>query len=120
MDVDATTETECLPACGSFCFLPAAADAVEILSAETDAAMIAACGSSCFCAAAAVSEITDAAADQYLINYKVVFLKFSKRRMCGFPAAHPSFSLEKCFILFSIHFTEINIFSRRKIFCQSN
>ena len=56
-------ETVCLPACGSFCFCAAAADAAEILSAETAAAMTTVCGSSCFCAAAAVSEITDVAAD---------------------------------------------------------
>ena len=64
MDADATTETACLPACGSsFCSL-AAADAAGAHSAATDAAMTAACGSSFCSAAAAASAITDADADQ--------------------------------------------------------
>ena len=68
MDADATTETECLPACGlSFCFA-AVADAAAAHSAETDAAMTAASGSfSCSAAvadsAATHSAETDADAD---------------------------------------------------------
>ena len=65
MDADATTETECLPACGSFSCFAAAADAAVTHSAATDAEMTAACGSS-FCSTAAVdSATTDAAADQF-------------------------------------------------------
>ena len=61
MDVDATTVTECLHACGSFfCFAAAAAVAD---SAETAAETTAACGSSCFSAAVADSATTAADAD---------------------------------------------------------
>ena len=64
MDADATTETECLLACGSsFCSL-AAADVAGAHSAATDAAMTAACGSSFCSAAAADSATTDAGGDQ--------------------------------------------------------
>ena len=64
MDVDATTVTECLHACGSsFCSL-AAADAEETDLAAMAAETTAACGSSFCSAAAAVSAETDAAADQ--------------------------------------------------------
>ena len=63
MDADATTETECLPACGSFSCFAAAADAAETHSAATDAAMTAACGSSCSSSAAADLATTDAAAN---------------------------------------------------------
>ena len=63
MDVDATMEMECLPACGSSCFSAAAADAAATALAETDSAMTAACGSSCFFAAAAVLAAMAADAD---------------------------------------------------------
>ena len=64
MDVDATTVTECLHACGSsFCSL-AAADAEETDLAAMAAETTAACGSSFCSAAAADSAETDAAADQ--------------------------------------------------------
>ena len=63
MDADATMETECLPACGSFCFSAAAADAAEMALAETASATTAACGSSCFSAAAAVLAAMAADAD---------------------------------------------------------
>ena len=62
MDADATTETECLPACGSSFFFAAAADAATH-SAETAAETTAACGSSCFLSAAADLATTDAADD---------------------------------------------------------
>ena len=63
MDVDATTVTECLHACGSsFCSL-AAADAEETDLAAMAAETTAACGSSCFSAAVADSAETAADAD---------------------------------------------------------
>ena len=65
MDADATTETECLPACGSSFCSAAAADAAETHSAATDAATTAACGSSFSSSAAADLATTDAAANQY-------------------------------------------------------
>ena len=65
MDADATTETECLPACGSFSCFAAAADSAVTHSAATDAEMTAACGSSFCSSAAADSATTDAAADQF-------------------------------------------------------
>lgn len=65
MDADATTETECLPACGSFSCFAAAADAAVTHSAATDAEMTAACGSSFCSSAAADSATTDVAADQF-------------------------------------------------------
>ena len=65
MDADATMETECLPACGSFSCFAAAADAAVTHSAATDAEMTAACGSSFCSSAAADSATTDAAADQF-------------------------------------------------------
>ena len=62
MDVDATTVTECLHACGSSFCSAAAADAAETDSAVMDAETTAACGSSFSCAAAAASAAaTDAA-----------------------------------------------------------
>ena len=63
MDADATTETECLPACGAFSCFAAAADAAVTHSAATDAEMTAACGSSFCSSAAADSATTDADAD---------------------------------------------------------
>ena len=60
MDADATTETECLPACGSSCFLSAAADAETHLAAMAAETTIV-CGLSCFSAAVADSATTDAA-----------------------------------------------------------
>ena len=70
MDVDATTETECLPACGSFFCSAAAADAAETDSAVMAAETTAACGSSCSSSAAADSATTDADADltEYPVN----------------------------------------------------
>ena len=65
MDADATTETECLPACGSFSCFAAAAAAAVTHSAATDAEMTAACGSSFCSSAAADSATTDVAADQF-------------------------------------------------------
>lgn len=56
-------ETECLPACGSFFYLHAVADAAETASPETDAAMTAVCGSFSCSSAAVDSAITDADAD---------------------------------------------------------
>ena len=72
MDADAKMETECLPACGSFFYLHAVADAAETASPETDAAMTAVCGSSFCSAAAEASETvfpeTDADADLKRMN----------------------------------------------------
>ena len=61
MDADATTETECLPACGSFSCFAAAADAAVTHSAATDAEMTAACGSS-FCLSSAADVETHSTA----------------------------------------------------------
>ena len=58
-----TTETECLPACGSFSCSAAAADSAAAHLAATDAATTAACGSSFCSAAAADSAAMDADAD---------------------------------------------------------
>ena len=66
MDADATTETECLPACGSSFFCAAVAD-VATHSVTMAVATTAACGSSCFSAAAADSATTDAA-DHMSVN----------------------------------------------------
>ena len=65
VDADATMETECLPACGSFSCSAAAADAAATHLAATDAATTAACGSSFCSAAAADSAAMDADADQF-------------------------------------------------------
>ena len=67
MDVDATTVTECLHACGSSFCSAAAADAAETDSAVMDAETTAACGSSCSSSAAADSATTDAA-DHMSVN----------------------------------------------------
>ena len=66
MDVDATTVTECLHACGLFFCFAAAADSAETDSAETAAETTAACGSSCF--SAAVADSAETAADADLIQ----------------------------------------------------
>ena len=63
MDVDATTVTECLHACGSFSCSAAAAAVAEMDSAAMAAETTAACGSSCFSSAAADLATTDAADD---------------------------------------------------------